>query len=562
MRPHQVVAAVAALLLVAAHAATLWSYPNTTYSGGAGWLLALNTLVAVSLVVAGARNGGHLSLLLIGAFWLAPELAGALELPAWLRTLCEAYGWALPALVLAAVLLSGQHLNADRRGPPVLLAALAVLAFALRLWFVDPFTDPQCWRLCEHNWFSLQVELPVTVARLALVAEAVILVWVQWPVLRQSNRTGSLGWPHDYIFGLLGALALAAHTALGARTSWSQASLAVLVAAQLLFLGYALMWVPPRARRWRLERRLARLVTVLASVPSGDALVQQLQQATRDDSLTVRYWSPGRAGYVNGIGEPGAQTLSSARVLTSVHRAGRPVAVIEHSGRVDAAQLERAIDPALRVMLENAQLRAASLAELTELTDSRARVVQRAEVERRQLERNLHDGAQQRAVSLALTVRMLVSQTDVDGSGPSARQAQSLAIALLAELRAVARGIYPAVLTDSGLAGAADDLAERSSQVAVVVRHVPTRRYAPALERAAYLVLEAACADARARGATLVSIRGACADPLVLEVTDDATVGSPQVADLQDHVQALGGELIVSSHHDGTSVQVKLPCES
>jgi signal transduction histidine kinase len=330
----------------------------------------------------------------------------------------------------------------------------------------------------------------------------------------------------------------------------------------MLFLGYALMWVPPRARRWRLERRLARLVTVLASVPSGDALVLQLQRATRDDSLAVRYWSPGRDGYVNGDGAPEAHPSSSARVLTSVQRAGRPVAVIDHSGRVDAAQLERAIDPVLRVMLENAQLRAASLAELAELTDSRARIVQRAEVERRQLERNLHDGAQQRAVSLALMVRMLVNQADVDGSRPAARQAPSLAGALLAELRAVARGIYPAMLTDSGLAGAADDLAERSRDVAVVVRHVPTGRYAPVVERTAYLVLEAACADARARGATLVTIRGIGADPLMLEVTDDAIAGPPQVGDLEDQVHALEGEMIVGSHQGRNSVQVKLPCES
>ena len=92
---------------------------------------------------------------------------------------------------------------------------------------------------------------------------------------------------------------------------------------------------------------------------------------------------------------------------TAVTRRGEPVAVVLHSSQVDGDRLDRALRPALRLALANEQLRAAALAELAELRLSRARIVERSGLERRRLERNLHDGAQQRVVSLALMVRML-----------------------------------------------------------------------------------------------------------------------------------------------------------
>ena len=98
---------------------------------------------------------------MLGAFWLVPDLAGALELPIWLRTVCDAYGWAVPALVVAAVLRT-PPMSAVVVPRALVRAALtlAVAAFASRLLLVDPFREPACWRLCEHNPWSAGLSLP------------------------------------------------------------------------------------------------------------------------------------------------------------------------------------------------------------------------------------------------------------------------------------------------------------------------------------------------------------------------------------------------------------------
>ena len=565
MSPQAALAAGAGLLLVAAQAVTLSSHPDTTYSGQALWLLMLSAVVAAALVLTGAHDD-NTPVLLLGTFWLGPDLAGALGLPAWLRTVCDAYGWAMPALLLGMVLHTlrrGTHLDLGWRLRAVV--SLGVVSLILRVLFVDPFSDPGCWRLCEHNPLRVTAALSPMPVGISVMAVTVVLVALSWMTALRNGRSSVPGFDvKRAAVGCLGVLVLMSHVGLLGRpqgVAGSEASLVVFVAAQVLVLAYAAAWLPGLVRMWRLERRLSRLATMLESFPRGEVLDERLRQATRDSSLTVRYWSPGRATYVAGDGELLAASSPRATVATLVERAGRPVALIDHAGRVDAAQLERAIDPALRIVLENAQLRAATLAELAELTSSRARVVQRAEVERRQLERNLHDGAQQRAVALALMVRMLLSQPDVDASAAAARKAESLARALLVELRRVARGIYPAVLTDAGLTGAVADLAEGSTDVAIAVQDVPTRRYPPVVERTAYLVLQAACADARARNATNVLIRGVAEVPLVLEVSDDSrTWQSREIRDLEDQVQALEGRLTVTTYQDGAQIRLELPC--
>ena len=564
MKPQPVVAGVAAPLAVAAGAAVVSGHPGTTYGGSAWWLLALEVATGAALVLGSRLDVAGTPVLLLGAFWLVPELAGALGLPVWLRTMCDGFAWAVPALVVAAVLrtLPTPEVVAPRT---LVRAALAVAAaaFATRLLLVDPFRERACWRLCEHNPWSVGPSLPPDSTRVVQVMVAAGLVALSYLALRslvQQNVAASV--VRRCAWGALAAVVLSLVVLLPPGPpvmSGSAVATTAFCVGQALVLTWASLGFLELLRRWRLERRLTRLVRVLDASARGDGVDEWLRRATRDESLSVRYWSPGRGGYVGADGE--TTVVGPERFSTFVERAGRPVAVIDHAGRVDGGRLGRAIDPGLRVVLENAQLRAATLVELAELTSSRARVVQRAEVERRRLERNLHDGAQQRAVSLALMVRMLVRQPDVDPTQPATRRAQALSRAVLEELRRVARGIYPAVLTDAGLAGAAADLAEASTDVVVLVDGVPERRYPPALERAAYLVLQAACADARDRGATQVCIRGLSSDPLVVETTDDAAPGPASwVGGLDDQVQALGGSLTATPRGGLTCVRLELPC--
>jgi PAS domain S-box-containing protein len=210
-----------------------------------------------------------------------------------------------------------------------------------------------------------------------------------------------------------------------------------------------------------------------------------------------------------------------------------------------------------------------------ELRDSRARIVEAADAARRRIERDLHDGAQQSLVSLAVTLRL--AQRRIDGGDPDA--ARELLAELdeglteaLAELRELARGIHPAILTEGGLAPALDGLVRRSVVPArVATRPAEGRRYGAAVEAAAYfLVAEGLTNAARhaADSATLVEIAVAEAhELLVVEVRDDGPGGAdPEgggLRGLADRLAVLGGALTVTSPPSGgTVLRGEIPCAS
>ena len=207
-------------------------------------------------------------------------------------------------------------------------------------------------------------------------------------------------------------------------------------------------------------------------------------------------------------------------------------------------------------------------ARLEELAASRARIVTAGDVERRRLERNLHDGAQQRLVTLALTLRIAQGQLDSD---PAAARAalegagDELAHAL-AELRELARGLHPAVLTDRGLRSAVQMLASRAP-VAVEIAEIPDERLPEPVEAAAYyLIAEALTNVAKYARASTVRVRVAASGASVLvEVSDDGVGGADPGAGsglrgLADRVEALGGTLeVVSPTGAGTSLRAQIP---
>jgi signal transduction histidine kinase len=249
--------------------------------------------------------------------------------------------------------------------------------------------------------------------------------------------------------------------------------------------------------------------------------------------------------------------------VTVVTRRGERLARLVHAPEVDGDRVDRALGAALRLALENEQLRAAALAELKELDESRTRIVERAADERQRLERNLHDGAQQRMVALSLLVRMLGSRATESVERPLADRAEVLTRAALDELRRVARGIYPAVLADAGLTGAVLELAQSSTDVALVVENLPRTRFAGLVETTAYLVVEAALADARAQRAAQLCVRTVTADDaLTVALRYPTTQPTRFRRDLLDTVAALGGDLQVRSERSCTEVRLVLPCAS
>lgn len=206
-----------------------------------------------------------------------------------------------------------------------------------------------------------------------------------------------------------------------------------------------------------------------------------------------------------------------------------------------------------------------------ELRRSRARIVEATDAERRRLERDLHDGAQQRLVALSLSLRLLRSKLHgaegLDSSAVDAvdQAAEELKVAI-AELRELARGIHPAILTEAGLGAALTSLADRSV-VPAIVTDQPDRRLPPPIEATAYFVVSEALANAaKHAAATRIGIGATCtADTLHIEVSDDGVGGADRgrgtgIEGLHDRVAALGGTLTVDSPPgQGTLVVAEIP---
>jgi PAS domain S-box-containing protein len=207
-------------------------------------------------------------------------------------------------------------------------------------------------------------------------------------------------------------------------------------------------------------------------------------------------------------------------------------------------------------------------ARLEELAASRARIVTAGDVERRRLERNLHDGAQQRLVTLSLSLRVALAQLESDPAAARAALAEAgdeLALAL-DELRELARGLHPAVLSDRGLRAAVEMLAGRAP-VAVEIADIPDERLPEPVEAAAYyLIAEALTNVTKYAQASTVRVRVAASDAsVVVEVSDDGVGGADPangsgLRGLADRVEALGGSLdVVSPAGAGTSLRAEIP---
>ena len=325
-----------------------------------------------------------------------------------------------------------------------------------------------------------------------------------------------------------------------------------------------------------LQRRLARgavagLVVELGERRVGSDLREALARALGDPSLDLAYWFPAGNRYVDRDGHP--QTLpapETGRVATLVERDGQPIAALVHDSAVaENTELVESVCAAAALTLENARLEAALRARLAELQASRARLVEATESERRRIERDLHDGTQQRLISLAMSLGLAESKLvdEPAAAAPIVREARETLALALAELRELSQGIYPSLLTERGLAVALDDLCRRAALPATLETSLPGR-VPPEVEAAAYFVVSEALTNAakyshasEARITARVE-RGT----LTLEVTDDGVGGAitgrgTGLRGLGDRVEALGGRLTLASPPGrGTTIHAELPC--
>jgi signal transduction histidine kinase len=316
---------------------------------------------------------------------------------------------------------------------------------------------------------------------------------------------------------------------------------------------------------------MANLLVQLRSDPEPSDLRQALAGATRDPSLALVYWLPEFGRWVDVDGVPvDLPAPDSGRATTLIDREGRSDAALIHDRSLaDEPKLLDAVSAAAAIGLENGRLHAELRARLDELRGSRRRVIEAGEQERERLERDLHDGAQQRLIALSLELGLLEARLDGDqetkaGLGQARRE-----IALsLEELRAIARGIHPAVVSGHGLAVALESLAARAT-VPVRLTVELDDRMPERLEVAAYYVVSESLANvakhAHASSAT-VEVAGANGQVVVVEVVDDGVGGADTergsgLRGLADRVEALGGRLRVwTPHGGGTRVRAEMPC--
>ena len=290
----------------------------------------------------------------------------------------------------------------------------------------------------------------------------------------------------------------------------------------------------------------------------------------RDPSLSLVYWLPQYASWADENGHPVTLPGDDGRAVTVIERDGEPIAALVHDPSLaEERDLLDAVSAGAAIALENGRLRSDLHARLEELRGSRARVLEAGQRERQRLERDLHDGAQQRLIALSLDLGVLERQL---GSDPTARAALTQAkreIALsLDELRDVARGLHPAVLSGHGLAVALESLAAGAAvPVRLTVRL--DGRLAETVEVAAYYVVCESLANiGKHARATRCSVDVEHGDGrLVVEVVDDGVGGADTergtgLRGLADRVEALGGQLRVwTPRGRGTRVRAEIPYE-
>jgi signal transduction histidine kinase len=444
--------------------------------------------------------------------------------------------------------------------PIALLAPLAALAALARL------RAPACWvarldrraanrlldaelppsrggrRLVAYLALKLPLTAALLVAALLPVAVLAALLKLGLDGLLGTGTIGFVGWWRlDALSGLvLCALAVAA---------------AILVIAALDGL-HALQRAT--ARRFLAPR-----------TPLVGPVREMLAESLGDHTVSVAYWLPDRERFVDEVGRPvELPAPGSGRAWTAVERDGRRVAAIIHDAALDTSpELVLAAAAASSLAIDNERLKADLRARVEELRVSRMRIVEAGYAARRRVERDLHDGAQQELVSLAIDLRMLKARLHDPAADPLIDALSERLNAALEQLRELARGIHPAMLVDHGLPPAINALAERAP-LPVAVEIQLDSRLPVAVETAAYFVVAEALTNvarhAQANAARIAIARAG--EELTVEVADDGVGGADLatgtgLSGLQDRLAAIGGTLrVVSPAGAGTHLRATIPC--
>jgi signal transduction histidine kinase len=401
-----------------------------------------------------------------------------------------------------------------------------------------------------------------SVVGIGLTAAVVALIAWHWRSARSYARRAmtSLVWV---------ALPIGAYiTILETPSDLGLSSLIAYGIGPLILIAAPAAYAIGMLRAHNARRAVGAALVDLEPGPPPARLRDALAAALGDPALQLAFRVP-TGGYTDTNDQAVNPAQSPAgRMLTALDPAGHSV-LIHHEELRHEPDLVQVTVTAACLALEHSRLQAEVQAQLEQVRASRARIVQAGDAERRRLERDLHDGAQQRLVTLSLALglaRSRASGTDpelvslIESAGKEAQEA-------LVELRELARGIHPAVLTETGLAGAIQAVVERSP-VATTIAAVPAGRIPAAIEATAYFVVSEALANVAKHAladSAQVTIRQ-LPGRLVVQVSDDGaggarTDGGSGLRGLADRVASVSGVLRIDSEPGcGTRLEADIPC--
>ena len=468
--------------------------------------------------------------------------------------------WAVLLLQLVLTFPEGRPWSRTARAATVAAYAVAVGGQLVGA-FVDP--DPRdALSIAGHATVAHSVDRTQEIAGLALALLALVLVVRRLPVVRSPARRAQgplliaaaiacpigiawLGW------------VIATDARMGTLETIARAVAAAVPLAVVTGIGWS-----------RLGRPLTPELVVELQVEAAASLRARLARTLGDPTLEVAY-RLGDGRYVDAAGRPAELPRGAERAVTTLMAGGEEIAALVHDpALLDEPALVESVRAAAGLVLENERLAAEVQSQLAEVRASRGRIVAAADAERRRIERNLHDGAQQRLVTLTVALALEATRTDAR-TASILSSAQAEIEQTLAELRELARGIHPTLLRDEGLQAAVQALARRAALPVAVHGILPERQPEP-VELAAYFVVSEALTNVvKHASATEASVSLERA-PGTLRVTiaDNGVGGAlltagTGLAGLRDRLDALDATLVVESRPgQGTMIRAELPCES
>jgi signal transduction histidine kinase len=483
-------------------------------------------------------------------------------------------GWAVVAGILVLVYPRGWLADRFDRVIARIALAISVIYLVGTIAFAGPDSIAEC--VCAPNPYQVAeapdllraIDVGYRAVGAGLMVVIAVRLLVRW--VRGSVPARAVAFVMPIALLSWASMAVVQAAAYAASTTPGQV---LRTFALIAMAAVPVSFVAGVAHARNMRARVADLMRVTREGADRGLWAESLARALRDDSVRVYWWEEDRGRYVDAAGQPMDSAdagLGHSSILPVASPTGLPIALIRHDRVLtDNMRLLDGVSSALRLSVDNGRLRSDLERTLDQVRQSRQRIVEAGDEARRRIERDLHDGAQQQLVSLGMRLRLAANTARADGEDRLAEELEDAIATLnqgLKELRELAHGIHPSLLSQGGLALAVPELAGRCP-VPVEVDVQADGRLPELIESTAYFAIAESLANiAKHSQATRAWIRAHVEDDrVVIEVRDNGVGGASLdagsgVLGIADRIEADGGELeLVSPPGSGTTVTVRMP---